>query len=104
MGRRSKNMTRFYLKDDEYYIICRVCEEHKHCDEYHANKLSPIGKIYVCKECSKDYNKSPSLNKANEYDQEFTKQILTRLGYNIDEDIHQQFLSRLETKYGVILK
>ena len=104
MGRLSKNMNRFYEKDGEYYIICRVCEQHKHSDKFHANKLSPIGKIYVCKECSKTYNQSPTLDDANKKDQETTRDLLRGLGYNIDGDIHQQFLSRLETKYGVILK
>lgn len=101
----ARNYKRYYLKDDEYYIICRECGEDKHSDNYHNSPTGPIGKVYVCKPCYADYvKKNKSLDEYSIEYQENTREVLTILGYDLDGDVHQQFKDRIEKKYGIILK
>lgn len=101
MGR---NSNRYYLKDGEYYIICRICNEHKHSNEFHNSPTGPIRKIYVCKECNKDYIKKNSMESYSQENQDNAKEVLTILGYDLDGDVHQQFKDRVKSKYGINLQ
>ena len=84
---------------DKYYITCRICGEEKIEDEFHRNQNNAIGKAYACKRCiNPSFKRNIGLDDANEHDASIAKEILIGMGYDIEKNIHTQFLERMKNK------
>lgn len=89
---------------------CRVCGETKELYEFVTRNSLSSGKDKICKQCAADYmyfrkhgtlvrEKKPRVNSAEiriENDEEGTKEVLKRLGYDLNSEltVHQQFMIR----------
>ena len=82
--------------DGELHIECKVCDTIKHHTKYHKNKNNTYGVVYTCKECVTINGKSPNLITADENYSTPARQILKRMGYDIEGDINKQFNERFE--------
>lgn len=102
-----KNLNeRYYELDGKFYIQCTDCHQFLIEDMFDIARSNKTGRIYTCKPCNSEKLKKPILidDIDNKELSDLTRGVLRRLGYNIEENIHQQFLSRLEGRYGVKLK
>jgi len=88
--------TNRYRFDEEgqLLIICRKCLIEKHEDNFDRAISNSCGKSYLCKSCKK--NPKPRLNLKEE-----SIKIFEKLGYNVEENIHDQFIHRLKEKYNI---
>lgn len=86
----------------EWTYRCSLCREHKTEDHFHSdNSKPPFNLAYNCKECRKNSdNRNPILL---EWEKEEGYKALKSLGYDLEKDIHKQFIDRVKNKYGVIL-
>ena len=87
------------MLEEEWGYRCSRCENYLPEDHFHKDKSKPPFYIaYTCKQCRKNSdNHKPILYQS---DIDAGLQILTRLGYDIEGDIHQQFLQKIKDKYG----
>lgn len=97
MSRRTHN--RRVMLESEWGYRCSRCQKYLPENHFHRDKSKPPFEIsYTCKECRKDSeNQEPILYQS---DTNAGLEILTRLGYDIEGDVHQQFMERIKTKYG----
>jgi len=97
MSRRTHN--RRVMLEDEWGYRCSRCQNYLPSHSFHNDKSKPPFYIaYTCKECRKNAeNEEPILYQS---DREAGLEILTRLGYDIQGDVHQQFMDRMRKKYG----
>ena len=94
-----RDMAKYRKVGDKYYITCRMCGEEMIEDEFHQNKNNVTGRAYACKECiTPSFTKRIGLNEANEHDASIAKEILIGMGYDIEKNIHTQFLERMKNK------
>ena len=132
MGRPFKERIRFIGKDGLWYYDCVKCEmffaEHKMA----VNSNYKFGVDKYCRICRQESRENTSIREVtpktydkdgqlrnrwvmstarlfgtrfmNYSDYEDTMNYLNSVGYNINEDIHQQFCDRVKEKYGVVLE
>ena len=94
-----RDMAKYRKVGDKYYITCRMCGEEKIEDEFHRNKNNAIGRAYACMICLRPgFKKKVMLDEANEHDASIAKEILIGMGYDIEKNIHTQFLQRMKNK------
>jgi len=88
--------------DGEWTYRCSLCKEFKESHHFHSdNSKPPFNLAYNCKECRKYSNKREPI--LLDWETEIGMNTLERLGFNISENIHDQFIERVKDKYGVIL-
>ena len=87
------------MLEDGWGYRCSRCDTYKPKDQFHNDRSKPPFNIsYTCKECRKNSDEhNPILY---ESDRLAGLEILTRLGYDIEGDVHQQFMDRMKKKYG----
>ena len=91
---------------DHYDIVCNKCGIEKHEENFYESNATKVKRVYTCKECWNDFDRSgPRLSSLPDgSDKELAITILNGLGYDIEQNIHQQFLHRVEDKYGIKLR
>lgn len=128
MGRPFQDKTRYMGDDGYWYYECRTCNEWKNENRMGKNKNNAFGIDYYCKECKTNNrsNKKKSImtQKNKEYgtswieptgrhltlkyytldDDRDMEQYLTKMGYDLEQPIWEQFGKRIEDKYGVKLE
>jgi hypothetical protein len=86
-------------------ITCRICGETKDENMFNVVKSNLTGRNKMCKKC--EVRRQNIVLKADDiHDKTIVntfKDIMSRLGYNLSEDINKQFLQRIKDRYGVIL-
>lgn len=97
MGNYLSSDDRVHYIDNELHIQCRSCDEIKHEKKYHKNKNNRYGRSYICSICVRS-GKSASLHNADDFHASGAKEILMNMGYDLNEDIHKQFLKRMKAK------
>jgi hypothetical protein len=99
MGIR-KNNRRILDGDGEWTYRCSLCREFKTREHFHSdNSKPPFNLAYNCKECRRDaQERAPILL---DWEEEQGYITLQRLGYDITQDIHQQFIDKINKRYGV---
>ena len=112
MGRKRKPQKRIF-SDDGWLYYCSMCQGYKPEVEFHKDKNRPFGVYYICKEHRQlKYREiNPPVEDMDHIRMVFVSDddykqkdlLLTRLGYDIKEEIHKQFLQRVEEKYGKAL-
>lgn len=99
---KRRNNRRILNGNGEWTYRCSLCKEHKTSEHFHSdNSKPPFNLAYNCKECRKNAEDRPPILLDWETEQGYN--TLERLGYNITEDIHQQFIDRIKERYGVQL-
>lgn len=97
--------------------ICKRCNVDKPITEFYTNPSWASGYHSSCKVCIDTRQRELKNRRAGgihttlspeELGEQFfeiqeVKEIFTRLGYNVEEDIHQQFVEKMRIKYGVSL-
>ena len=87
----------YRYEGDDLYITCSQCKIEKHSSMFWRNRNNyKIGFYYTCKECGN--NKKTNLNNADEKFAQPAREILMCMGYDIEKDIHTQFLKRMRDK------
>lgn len=78
---------------------CSRCTQYLPDDSFHKDSSKPPFNIsYTCKECRKNSeNHEPILYHS---DKEAGLDILKKMGYDIDGNVHTQFMERMRKKYG----
>lgn len=101
MGKR-KNNRRILNGDGEWTYRCSLCRDFKTQQHFHSdNSKPPFNLAYNCKECRKNADdRQPILL---DWETEMGYKTLESIGYNIKQDIHQQFIDKVKDKYGVVL-
>lgn len=99
---KRRNNRRVMSGEGEWTYRCSLCQEFKTSDNFHSdNSKPPFNLAYNCKECRKSScNRQPILL---DWETEQGYLALESLGFDLKEDIHQQFIDRVEKKYGVVL-
>ena len=101
MGKK-RNNRRILNGNGEWTYRCSLCREHKTEHHFHSdNSKPPFNLAYNCKECRKSSLDRPPMLLDWEIQEGYN--ALRRMGFNIKDDIHQQFIDRVKDKYGVIL-
>jgi hypothetical protein len=97
--------------DNEYYRPCVECGEIKPIDEFIIQKCHIYKRCIVCTTTGhKIYQENgintpdEMLNRNTKLFIKETKEILTHMGYDINEPINPQFLEVCKNKYGIIFK
>lgn len=99
---KRKNNRRILNGDGEWTYRCSHCKEQKTSDNFHSdNSKPPFYLAYMCKDCRKTANNRPPI--LEEWENNFGKTILKRMGYDINLDIHKQFIDKVKDKYGVVI-
>ena len=80
--------------DGELHITCKVCENTKHYSKYHKNKNNCYGRVYTCKQCVVENGKSPNLVTADDHYSQPAREILIKLGYDLNKSVPKQFEER----------
>jgi len=79
--------------DDIQYCRCAGHQDYHPCTEFTTERRSKHGIASSCKKYYKDrMTKKDSTKSINT--REMANLILTRMGYDIEEDVYQQFLER----------
>jgi len=112
MGRKRKPQKRIF-SDDGWLYYCSMCQGYKPEEEFHKDKNRPFGVYYICKEhrLQQYQEKNPPMGDMDHIKLVFVSDddhrqkdlLLTKLGYDINGEIHKQFLQRVEEKYGKTL-
>lgn len=94
--------------DGVLHFECSTCREMKTEDEFSQNKKNPINLNYYCRQCllNDRQNRPTDVRLDNCHYRSYVEtatDILTKLGYNMEEDISEQFINRIKEKYGVDL-
>jgi DNA-directed RNA polymerase subunit RPC12/RpoP len=87
------------MLESEWGYRCSRCNNYLPADHFHNDKSKPPFFIaYTCKECRKNADEhQPILYQS---DRDAGLEILTRLGYDIEGNVHEQFMERMRKKYG----
>jgi hypothetical protein len=113
--------------------ICNICRETKTIESFSINKNTKDGRSYKCKSCQNEYNRKTTAlyrerkrNKEREWRQRKAKEdaivshigfksfdfardhsntlkFLRNMGYDMNKDIHEQFLQRVLIAFGKVL-
>ena len=96
---RGQKHNRRIMLEDGWGYRCSRCENYLPQDHFHNDKSKPPFYIaYTCKECRKtSEDQEPILYQS---DRDAGLEILTRLGYDIEGDVHKQFMDRIKKRYG----
>lgn len=87
------------MLEEEWGYRCSRCENYLPEDHFHRDKSKPPFYIaYTCKECRKNSDDHKPMLYQSDIDAGL--EILRRLGYDIEGDIHQQFLKKIKDRYG----
>ena len=91
--------------DDLLHFKCNKCDNWKSIEEYYVNRQSKHGISSWCKKCMKKENELRYMNTkpTPHYVQEPVDNLFKNLGYDLKEDIHEQFKEKMFEKYGVNL-
>ena len=94
--------------------ICNKCNRLLPIESFSIARYCKDGRNYSCRECVSKAGKkqretkiAPSLKQPykithlTEEDVEGVYNLLETLGYDISKDIHQQFIEKMKSKYGV---
>ena len=96
MGKDYENIS--YI-DGHLHIQCRACNIIKPEEKFHVNNLATFGRVYKCIDCfNTEKRGGVTLETANEKSSSTAKEILMSMGYDINGDIHSQFLKRMKDK------
>jgi len=99
MGKK-RNNRRVMNGEGEWTYRCSLCREFKTREHFHSdNSKPPFNLAYNCKECRKNAEDRPPI--LLDWEEEQGYMTLERLGYNIKEDIHKQFIDKVNKRYGV---
>lgn len=113
MGRKQLPQKRI-LSDEGWLNYCSMCEGYKPEHEFNKDKNRPFGRYYICKEHRREkYNERNNIDPndglehiklvfVKESDEEGKDRFLSGIGYDLegDKSIHEQFLQRIQEKYG----
>ena len=114
MGRKRKPEKRIFSEEGWLYY-CSMCDGYKPEHEFNQDKNRPFGKYYICKDHRKSkYNQANDIDPddgldhiklvfVSESDVEMKDRFLEKMGYDLSQNIHQQFMERVEQRYGKIL-
>jgi len=114
---------RYLGSDGVMYHYCKECCDFKPVYEFNNCTKCAFGKYPLCKQHHRERNKvSYDRNKSGErkprkkddmsylqisfptsQDYQETKDVLTRMGYDISRNIHRQFLDKIRDKYNIEL-
>ena len=97
MGNNFNSDDRIHYIDNEMYIQCRSCNEIKHEEKYHRNQNNKYKRSYICSVCVRS-GKSASLQNSDDFHASGAKKILMSMGYDLNGDVHKQFLKRMKDK------
>ena len=87
------------MLEAEWGYRCSRCSQYLPFNSFHTdNSKPPFYIAYTCKECRKKAGKEKP--QYSDIENHIGLQILKRLGYDIEGDVHQQFLDRIKKKYG----
>ena len=91
--------------------ICKACLIEKPLKEFYKSKIMKSGYLNVCKLCraegnlipkeDKDYKSKDTYGKmapTTKKDYEMLYEFLSKIGYDVNQDIHQQFLDKWNPK------
>jgi len=97
--KRGVRHNRRVMGDSGWTYRCSRCTEYLTEESFHKDKSKPPFNIsYTCKECRKtSETEEPMLYQS---DREAGLEVLRKLGYNTDENVHEQFMKRMKEKYG----
>lgn len=98
MATQRRNDDLVSYKDGEMFIQCIRCKETKHEKNFHKNHNYYYGRVYTCSQCMAMATKSPTLETADETNASAAKEILMCMGYDVEKNIHTQFLKRMKDK------
>ena len=113
MGRKHIPQKRIF-SDDGWLYHCSMCNGYKPEAEFNKDKNRPFGRYYICKEHRKEkYNQNNNIDPndgldhiklvfVSESDEEAKDRFLEAIGYDLNGElsVHQQFLQRIEKRYG----
>lgn len=89
---------------------CISCYELKYKKDFYKSKRYLDGFMSRCKECynnkifiDKDYPSFGAINIGQINEESFNdmNELLSSMGYDTDRDIHEQFIHRMASKYGI---
>ena len=87
------------MLEDEWGYRCSRCQTYLPESSFHKDKSKPPFYIaYTCKSCRKNSDGHKPILYQSDIDAGL--QVLSRLGYDLEKDIHQQFLNKIKDKYG----
>lgn len=111
MGRKRKPEKRIF-SDKGWLYYCSMCNGYKPEEDFNKDRNRPFGMYYICKEHRKEkYNETNNIDPndglehikmvfVTENDEQEKDRFLSRIGYDITKDVHEQFIKRIEKKYG----
>jgi len=100
MSKRTHN--RRLMLDSEWGYRCSRCDTYKPFEDFHKDRSKPPFYIaYTCKECRKLHKDSEPM--ISDDQRQIGLDILEVMGYDTTRDVHQQFLDKIERKYGKCL-
>ena len=93
------------IVDDLMHFECKRCNKWYPMEGYHYNRNSHYGIASYCKQCMYESNSmnKPKKEQAPSYTSEPVNNMFKNLGYDLKEDIHEQFKQKMFEKYGVDL-
>ncbi len=90
---------------DHYDIVCNKCGIEKHEEEFYKCAGTRVGRQYTCIECWSTKDKSgKSFDQLEGDERQLLTEMFTAMGYDINENIHGQFLQKIYDKYGIVFK
>ena len=97
-----KNNRRVLNGDGEWTYRCSRCEQYLVKEKFHNDKSKPPFNIaYNCKGCRRESMENP---KYTDDVQEQSRLLLNAMGFNIKQNISEQFLERVKLKYGTTIE
>ena len=91
------------MVDDVMYLYCTRCQEMKSQDNYTINRMSNTGLDYYCRQCNSEMKKNPKENYTYKSQKDFIETMFKNMGYDINDDISEQFNNKIKEKYGIDL-
>ena len=90
-----KRNNRRIMGEEGWTYRCSICKQYQPPDNFHQDRSKPPFYLsYNCKQCRKNINqREPDPETASEKDR-----ILQALGYDLDKDIHQQFMEYVQKR------
>ena len=97
MGRRTHN--RRIAIDDGWGYRCSRCDTYKSETEFHSdNSKPPFYLAYTCKDCRRLHKDSEPM--LSDKEKEKGLEILSKLGYDTNGNVSEQFKEKIKNKYG----
>ncbi len=128
MGRHIEPRKRILGNEGEWLYTCRECKNWFPAEQLGSNKALPYGVASICKPCNKKYRQTYNDKRESKipkrYNKEFgtrfienigkvvmfqylsdedydeTLEFFERIGYDKSKSIHEQFINKIEDKYG----